>query len=349
MNSGKTLQELAVEIERQAKSKRDFIAPTMSLTLDREAKRINLEGIGDFSPTDLFHRQIGDRLSIPAKYYDFCRDRAPGLLADNVNHWLSNSAKKNLVRTLDGNARAFLSERFRPLDNIDLMEAVLPVMMDSGLQIMSCEVTDKKLYIKGTTERISGEVKKGDTVQAGLVISNSEVGCGSLAVEPLIFRLVCQNGLVMPTAMRRYHVGKGLGDGGNDDGAREFFTNETIQASDRAFWLKVRDTVKGSLSQDVFTGHLNRLKEAAGEPISGNPAAVVKEVSNRFGFSDEEQGSVLNALIRDGDLSRWGLVNAITWTANDRSDYERATEFERLGGAVMELPRQDWARLSSIN
>ena len=35
-----------------------------------------------------------------------------------------------MVRTLDGNARAFLSDRYRRLDNYDLLAHVLPMLRE---------------------------------------------------------------------------------------------------------------------------------------------------------------------------------------------------------------------------
>lgn len=37
------------------------------------------------------------------------------------------------------------------------------------------------------------EVRKGDIVQAGVMISNSEVGLGAVSIQPLVYRLVCTN------------------------------------------------------------------------------------------------------------------------------------------------------------
>ena len=41
------------------------------------------------------------------------------------------------------------------------------------------------------------DVVPGDTVQGGVIISNSEVGLGAVSVQPLLYRLVCTNGMVV--------------------------------------------------------------------------------------------------------------------------------------------------------
>ena len=51
--------------------------------------------------------------------------------------------------------------------------------------------------MKVVNKKLKAEVAVGDAVQAGFVISNSEVGLGSVKIEPLIYRLVCKNGLVL--------------------------------------------------------------------------------------------------------------------------------------------------------
>ena len=43
-----------------------------------------------------------------------------------------------------------------------------------------------------------------------------------------------------------------------------------------------------------------------------------------------------------GDLSLWGLSNAITLRAQAVDNYEVASQMEKAGGQVIELPRSKW-------
>ncbi|MFM2005765.1 MAG: hypothetical protein RLZZ09_1420, partial [Pseudomonadota bacterium] len=47
-------------------------------------------------------------------------------------------------------------------------------------------------------------------------------------------------------------------------------------------------------------------------------------------------------LIVEGDLTAYGLVNAVTHYSQEVTDYDRATDFEALGGKLIELPVSDW-------
>ena len=57
---------------------------------------------------------------------------------------------------------------------------------------------------------------------------------------------------------------------------------------------------------------------------------------------------VLRHLIVEGDLSGYGIVNAVTHYSQDVEDYDRATEFEALGGKLIELAPTDWKCLIAL-
>lgn len=349
MKQGRSLQDLAKELERQNKTKRDFISPSASMKIKTTpgsvSPELDLGKAGRFPMRRLAEEQLARKVEIPVKYYDRMRNEAPFLLDENVNHWLKESKdSKVMVRTLDGQSRAILSDRFRPLDNYDMAEAVLPTLSKMQVDVVSCEVTDGHLYIKAVTKQITAEVTKGDVVQAGIVISNSEVGLGAVKVEPMVYRLVCLNGMIRAdSSLRKYHVGRG----DDDANLREYFANETRIADDKAFWLKCRDIVKGALNQALFEKLVNRMKETTQNKISGNLEAVMEEVSNRYQVSEGESSGILNHLMKGNDLSQYALVNAVTRVSQDAGDYERATDLERMGGDILELRGRSWETIAT--
>ena len=356
MKTGRTLMDLAAEIQRQAEAKKDYLADTRKLSFraadgDNPATRIVMDGVnGGMTLRASAHGQMAAALQIPKPYYDRMLAEQPDLLATNVNRWLHVQPARKMIRTLDGQVRAVLSDSYRPLDNLDLAEAVLPHLKKLEARVESCEVTDSRFYLKAVTERIQGEVKKGDVVQAGLVISNSEIGMGSLRVEALDFRLVCLNGMIREAAIRKAHLGRG-GSRGDDaiEDAREFFRDETRVADDRAFFLKVQDATASMFDQKRFDVRIEQYKEAGDRKITGDPAAVIEVVSDRYQLNNGERKSVLRHLIEGGDLSSWGLANAITRTAQDAElTYDRATELEAFGGKVIELSKHDWQSANAV-
>jgi len=342
MKTGRNLAELADEIMVQARSKKDYAMDTRNLTMLPDANlRFALGGDERVvRPTKICVDQIGARVGIPSKYMERMRTEAPALLAANVNHWFQKTPDVRMLRTIqngDRVARAFLSNRYRPLDNYDLVNNVLPQMQAAGMEIRSAELTETRLYIQAVTPKLTAAVKVGDEVQAGVVLRNSEVGFGSIAVEPLIWVLACKNGAIMSTALKRHHVGRaGEGDWESGD-AFEVFSDETRKLDDRAFWAKVNDVVASSVNEVTFRKNVKLLSDAS-KVDTGRPQEAVEIVGARFDLSEDEQKNVLTHLAKGGDLSLWGLSNAVTRTAEDCPSYDRAIDLERFGGQVVELP-----------
>jgi hypothetical protein len=349
MKTGRTIQDLAIELDRQAKAKRDFVADTRRLHLEpMESGKMILQGVNGGMPLrPIAHAQLASALTIPKPYYDRMLAEVPDLLATNVNRWLERQPAKKLVRCLDNEVRAILSDSYRPLDNLDLAEAVLPKLIDLDATVVSSEVTENRFYLKAVTARIAGEVKVGDVVQAGVTISNSEVGHGSLRVEALDYRLVCLNGMIRDQAIRKAHLGRGARGQDAIEDAREYFRTETRAADDRAFFLKVQDATGAMFNAARFEKRLEQYREAGTKLIQAEPEQVAEITAKRFGLNDGERSSILQHLIRGNDMSAWGLANAITRAAHDVDSYDRATELETLGGTVIELPASEWKLLAA--
>ena len=87
----------------------------------------------------------------------------------------------------------------------------------------------------------------------------------------------------------------------------------------------------------------------ADQKIEQSVVTAMDVTAKRFGFQDSEKVSVLQHLIEGGDLSRYGLFNAVTRTAEDVADYDRATQFERFGGDIIELAPSDWKLIPNPN
>lgn len=340
MKTGKTLQAFAQEVQRQQENKRDFLIPASRIQAFAHENHIEVGFPIENNTSELFtapltdngHKQFGNYCNIPSKYYQLMVPH-PSLLATNMNHWLARSKEIRTVRSLDGKVRALLSDKFRRLDNFDLAQNVLPMLHESGATIESCELTEKRLYIKAITHKVQAEVKKGDVVSAGIIIQNSETGHGAVSVKPLIYRLVCQNGAVVDDlAMRKYHAGR------QNELQQIEFSNEALNAEDKALWLKVRDLVKHSLSEATFNQVVDVMRESTEKQIR-QPNEAIELAAKRHGLSEDEKGGVLFHLIQGGDLSAWGLGNAVTRTAQDSESYDRSTELESIGYQIM---KQNW-------
>lgn len=343
MLKGLTLTELARKIEDNRAAKKDYVSDTRGMQLimagldQRRQPTLELDEYGLFPLRPLAHDQVGARTGVPAKYYDRMLTEAPELLCDNVNHWFRANPEKRMLRTLAGDGRAFLSNRYQRIENEEIANVALPILADiPDVQIVSSEITERRMYIQAVAPRVNGEVKVGDEVQAGVIISNSEVGCGAVSISAMVWRLVCLNGMKTTDTFRSYHVGKAVDD------SESLWADDTRAADDRTVLLKVRDMVRGAVDETRFRQRVASMAELTGPRITGNPATAVEVLAAKIGCTEEEQGGILRSLIEGADLSAWGVLNAVTAQAHNARSYDRAVEFQAAGGALLELSPRDW-------
>lgn len=365
------------ELERQKKAKRDYIVPTKDLraahmvteTIDGDGNphvtdeflvRVDMGqpvGNATFNVGPIAHQQLADRLGITAPYYRRMQTEAQDLLAININHWLGQTSKNYMVRTLDGIARAILSDRYRRLDNVDLFFHTVETAMELQAEIQRIDLTDERFYVRiihpEWRERLDQQKQHGvgsDLVRptplvdsavsaaAGTngeladwaiplcIVSNSEVGRGGLKVERGLFRLRCLNGLVVDST-RQIHLG-----GEQDEG---LLSAETLDKKDEVFWLEIRDLVRATFDREKF----HTLVETFGktqELMIANPVDAAEAMAVKSGMTDDRKQTLINEFLFGGDRTVFGLVNALTATARETDDPNEAIELERFAGQVMQ-------------
>ncbi len=344
MKQGMTIQDAAKEIMRQSQAKADYLVNTANLHMETcdgipILRLLDESGVDRVEPLDILttaHRQMSAYLNIPWKYYERMRQEDIGLLAQNVNTWLRKGPEQRMIRTIDGRARAFLSNRYRRIDNIDIARITLPIIQQMPDAIYeSCNLSDDYMFIKVVNPRLTAEVVPGDIVQAGVVISNSETGQGAVCVQPLIYRLVCSNGMVVNEARtRRNHIGRVT----SADENLLIYSEATLRADDKAFVMKVQDTVRAAVDEARFTKILDKLRESKDKKLNtANLPGVVKLASSSMGITDAESEGVLQHLIEGTDYSLYGLANAVTRHSQDVESYDRASKLEEIGYQIITM------------
>ena len=342
-----SLTDFAQEIERRERVKNDFLAPSSKLLMVQD-QNLAIEGAGEFSLTDYAHDQIAGHYHIPRKYYDAMAE-VPGLRSLNVNAWMRKEPETRLVRTMEGKARAFLSDKFRPIDNYDLLaNSIFPAIQPfrNELQVMSNSLSETRMYLQLVFPKIQGEIKKGDVVQFGIVLTNSEVGAGAVDVRGMDWRLSCLNGRIAESLFRKYHVGRRIGSEEGDD--MNIFAYDTVKKELEAYQLRLRDVIKHVLSESVFENRLKMMRDAReGDNKIVNLPQTVENVTKRFALSEKDGQSIITNMAAEGEINRYGLSNAITALAHSIENPDRQYDVEKLGSQVIELSPRDWKVLTA--
>lgn len=340
MKTDLTLQQLAETVVHRAEQKRDLLTDTRNILASPDGSiRV---GDNALTITDHCHGQIADRLSIPVKYYKRMLINQPELWAENLNTWFQKEPETRLVRTLEDRARAYLSNRYMPLDDDEFVSTVMPIVADAGGKVVSTSITETKTYIKFVSERLTRDVQKGDPVQFGIAFSNSEVGAGRLTGSLFCYRLVCLNGQVIKDEeFATNHVGRQR----SSIDLEKVMELDTIHADSKATMLKMRDYSAALLSSTFIDRQVERMQGLTEMPID-SPIKAVEVVTKKHSFNESTKDNILTHLIQGGDLTMWGLQNAITRAAEDEQDYDEATRLETIGGDMLTLTRQDYKVLA---
>jgi hypothetical protein len=89
--------------------------------------------------------------------------------AANVNAWLDGDDRKFLLRCLrpasgdgPGAARAFLSDGYKIIDNLDVLLAVLDGVRQASapVQVDGCDLTERRMYVRVICEQVRSSPRR---------------------------------------------------------------------------------------------------------------------------------------------------------------------------------------------
>ena len=267
-----------------------------------------------------------------------------GLLHGNADLGIPGDPRRFLLRTFTGedghtgHARALLSDSYKTIDNWDVLHAALRGMAAAGLDahvVRNADLTDSKMYVKIVVPELKAYApellrdyvspyskKRGSenpTVFAGFVLSNSETGGGAYTLTPRLEVEICTNGMtISEDVMRVPHLGSKLGDDGAVD-----YSDETHRLNLKLLQSKTTDTVRSFLEPAYMERVIRLITEKAGRPVE-KPADIVKTITKRSAFTKDDADGIMDAFTRGGDMTRGGVMQAITAFSQSLSDADRA-------------------------
>lgn len=292
-----------------------------------------------YDMTHTFHNSLARKFDIPLNYYRRIQSEEPKLFEKTINT-LNKDKKPHLFRKhrvkkkfriknilngqSSGNLRALLSDRYKIIDNKEILKHLEPKFDKKNFVLLSGYQDDNIMSCKIRFTNLIGSVKQGDTVYGGIYLRNSEVGRSSLTISALIYRLVCTNGLMLPNTESIYntfHLGVKNPVG--------HLPNYIIPT---ACLDKVDEVINYLLSKDAFKNNLQLLKETTFKEIKKVKYNKIKEL---FHTTDKEQEMIKEEFEKENDFTIYGLIQAFTSTARKIKDIQRSLHLEKVGGLIM--------------
>ena len=355
--------------------KYDVVVPSASLSYDEGvlviadgAADVNDEGVSlrdvHLLPTHHFEGAMADKLGIPRAYIRHLRNRSGSdpvlrLLDSNVNTWLDEIPRNWFVRgyrTDDVNqvgvARAFLSDSYQVIDNLDVLMTTLDALNGSGIsaRVYSANLTETMMDVKIHAPEVRARASKflemyqnpfsgrtgehgagSDVVFAGFSLRNSETGGGAFALMPQVIVEICVNGYsITQDLMRKMHVGSVMEQGvvrWSEQGVVRWSEHTRATAIDLVH-SQVIDATRTFMSQEYIDNQAAHLESLAGVVLE-RPIEALRQVTTQFKYSEEEQASILELFAVSGDHRATGIGQAVTaFAQNDNVSVARAQEIE---------------------
>lgn len=346
MLQGKTYDELIPYLDKREQRCADYIVNSeiISVSTKQQSLSMTFQGIIALTPSETAHSQIASKLGIPKVYYDRMRRYAPQLLVDNIHCWFSLEPKDWMLRTLDGSVlRAFLSNRYRRINDSIVVKMVIDACFDRRDQPypLHMDVTDNFVHIT-MLYPTEYEIEYNRTVKVGFTFRNSEVGLGSLILEPFFYRSYCKNGCIFGKreieGLRVRHLGPVV--------AAENYYKMTDHINIDGLEGRLKDSIS-ALSNPPFIGSMiNSLREANQSMQLAKPEETLEFLAKEFGLTEQQKSLALENFLDEGNYSKWGVCNAFTSLANTAKDADEQLRLMQVGQKVLNIGKRPWERLT---
>lgn len=259
-----------------------------------------------FRLSELATTQLCERLGIPVPYYR----RLPATMKATVaNFDLGRLGDRPfLLRGKAQHVRAFLSGEYVAYDNRQIADTVENLVRSDAIRIKAFVLEETHCFLKIVSEEL---IEPVSGLKAGIMIGNSEVGMGSISIEPFVFRKACTNDLVVS--------------------AEKAFRHAHIHFTPRELTYRMAEAIGDGFM--VAAKVLDAFLKTKEEPIP-DPLAVIRKIAEERKMSQKLADEVVARYATEPEPNRYGLINAFTAAAQTLAPLARI-EMERFAGGLL--------------
>lgn len=249
------------------------------------------------------------------------------LLQHSLREHLGHSDERFLLRSIDGETRGVMSDRYRRLDVRPLLDAFIGTGRELGMVPYDGVASDLSVSVRAIMPRVVEPVP-GEFMVVGLSWVNSDFGARSYNLAAFLLRLVCLNGAVGETAIKQVHLGSRLPD--NIELSAATYEHDT-----RTMVSATRDIVRGILNPAAIDRQVEAIRTATSKAV--DVATALKAFK---GLTKGESAEVKKAfdgpdnVMLPAGKTVWRFSNALSWVAHN-AEPERKLELEAMAGEVL--------------
>ena len=205
----------------------------------------------------------------------------------------------------------------RGIANLELLDEVTDLLRGLPWQVHVdyCHEDAGDLRLAVVATQLGRDVEKGDRVQAGFHLQNSETGSFPTQACERVYRVVCENGYMIECEPGQATILAGV-----------------------ANWRPIlAGAVERCFAADGLDRDVARFRTTTAQMLMTPYELLCNLVAQQF-ISEDEQSAIQAEFDEVGDYTQYGLINAVTRIAGrcrDFDDWKRSVELERLGGEIL--------------
>jgi hypothetical protein len=259
--------------------------------------------------SDLAMSQFCQKLDIPVRYFRRLPDEMKIVVANYDLERLKGTSF--FVRGKGDWIRAFLSAEYVAYNNSEIAQTAESLLRNGALDVKSFVLEETHMFLKIISEDI---VDREAGLKAGIMIGNSEVGMGSVSVEPFVFRKPCTNDLIVSREKSFRHAHIHL--------TAHELTRRMAEAVSQGF----------QVASSVLDAFLKTREVKVVDPLE-----VIRKIAESRQFSQKLTDEVVSSYLTEPEPNLFGMINAFTNAAQKLGPLQRI-EMERFAGTLLEAP-----------
>lgn len=329
VENGLTLKEVRDQIEtRSSLNFPDTLVPMNKVEVSDQGL-VQVPGLGTLALNSWSKTQLSRMLGIRWDKW-FSPVVSPSQRKEEIEYRLSKESREWKIRARryeegeqgqgDGILRAFLSPGYQDLDDTRVFSRLALVLNHHShdLRFIRHEVTDEHSYFVALDRTVVDlGTKEVDAHHNGFILVNSEVGAGALSLFEYLWRLICANGLILLKQGEKLF--------------RKVHCQQEDQSLDRDLAYAL------ALLPQRWSSSEKLVQRARWLPVQ-NPEDTLRLLLADNPEVKPYTEAVVESFQAEHDPSRFGLVQAITRTAQNLTSPDVRFVLERFAGDLLAAP-----------
>lgn len=240
---------------------------------------------------------------------------------------------RHLLRSINGEVRGFMSDKYRRLDVLPILSAVVQEAREAGAVAINATTSDIQTSFKMVIPEII-EAYPGEFGAYGFEFVNSDYGARMVMIRIFWLRPACLNGAVLSRQLGQVHLGRAIPD-------EIELSVKTMELDTETMVSAARDVTKSILLPETVTNTIDLIKVQAGTEVSWQ--AVEKKLTSALSKGDLK---LVKDYFEGEDVinlppvrSNWRAAQALGFMAKT-ADGDRKIDLEELAGKLIAPPVQ---------